>query len=113
MKRKNIFVIPFRGKSDNRLDHGVVLVSLAVAAAAGYYFIKEYLAKKDAKNAEEKNVIDKRMKSRQSSEDLLGDLKHRHDPSKINVPEAGTLNWKKNTEKSMFPPVPDPNIRIT
>ena len=53
------------------------------------------------------------MKSRQSSEDLLGDLKHRHDPSKINVPEAGTLNWKKNTEKSMFPPVPDPNIRIT
>ena len=113
MKRKNIFVIPFQGKRDSGLDTGVVLVSLAVAAAAGYFFIKEYLAKKEIKSGDDKNAIDKRMKSRQSSEDLLGDIKHRHDPSKINVPEAGTLNWKKNTEKSMFPPVPDPNIRIT
>lgn len=113
MNKKNIFIIPFLGKRDKGLDSGIVLASLAIAATAGYFFIREYLAKKEAKNVDDHNVIDKRMKSRQSAEDLLGDVKHRHDPSKINVPEAGTLNWKKNPEKSMFPPVPDPNIRIT
>ena len=113
MNKKNIFIIPFLGKRNKGLDSGIVLASLAIAATAGYFFIREYLAKKEAKNINNDNTVDRRTKGRQTAENLLGDVKHRHDPSKINVPEAGTLNWKKNPEKSMFPPVPDPNIRIT
>ena len=49
---------------------------------------------------------------KKSTGHLKGELKDRIVATKINVPEAGTLNWRKNRKKSMFPPIPDPNIRI-
>lgn len=115
MKNKNIFIIPFLGKKNKELNNNLLFISIAIGASVGYYFLKKYAFKK-AVNKEinnfGKSLSDVRTDIKNSTENLLGDLKHRNDPTKINVPEAGTLNWRKNREKSMFPPIPDPNIRI-
>lgn len=113
MINKNIFNIPFLGKKDNHLDKSFVFVAAIAGATIGYLLLKEYLTGQKPQAANEKGISDKRGNGRKSAEKLLGDIKHRQDPTKINVPEAGTLNWKKNQDKPMFPPVPDPNIRIT
>lgn len=110
MKGKNIFIIPFLNKKDNSSNEMILLSSLAAGAAIGFFLFKEYISKSPRKKAVEKSgeITDKRVKGRKSAENLLGDTKHRHDPSKINVPEAGTLNWKKNQDKPIFPPVTEP-----
>lgn len=115
MKNKNIFVTPFLGKSTNGLKSTLILTSIAVGASIGYYLLKRYGLNKTLTKPAQKFgafINDVRADVKNASEHLLSDNNNNHDPIKINVPEAGTLNWKKNREKSMFPPIPDSNIRI-
>lgn len=111
MKNNNIYIIPFLGKTNKELNSSLLLISLAIGASIGYYFVKKYAVNKLAKNSG--SVLnDIRREVENSTANLLGNPKDRNDPTKINVPEAGTLNWRKNRDKSIFPPIPDPNIRI-
>ncbi len=111
MKNKIIFTIPFLGKKNNELKNSLLFISIAIGASIGYYFIKKKIFTKPLNKIGELSS-NLRMEIKNSSSHLLGDFKDRDDLTKIDVPEAGTLNWRKNREKSIFPPIPDPNIRI-
>lgn len=111
MKIKNTFIIPFLSEKNKELNSSLLAISIAIGAGIGYYFIKKYIIKMPLNNIGE-TISDLRMDTKNSTEYLLGNPKNRNEATKIDVPEAGTLNWRKNHEKSMFPPIPDSNIRI-
>lgn len=115
MKNKNNFIIPFLGGRNKGLSSNLLFISVAVGAGIAYYFIKNFGGNKVNTKPEtnpRSSVNDLRTDIKNSSKSLLGDYDDNHDPIKINVPEAGTLAWKKNRDRSIFPPIPDPNIRI-
>ena len=115
MKIKNTFIIPFLGKENKSFQNSLIVISLSLAAGIGYYLIKK---NRDNKRSIRKNnkpsafKRDMRMEIKNSTKDLLGVQKDRKDLIQVQVPEAGTLNWKKSRTTSVFPPIPDPNIRI-
>jgi hypothetical protein len=102
------------GIKNEHLTSNLLIISLAIGAGIGYYFLKKIAHKTKPKSQNEfgASVNDIRKDIKSSSKNLLGDYDDNHDPIKINVPEAGTLAWKKNRDRSMFPPIPDPNIKI-
>ena len=115
MKNKNNFIIPFLGIKNKELNGNLLFISVAIGAGIGYYLIKKISFGKirpKPQNDLGSPINDLRREIKNSSKSLLGDYDDNHDPIKINVPEAGTLAWKKNRDRSMFPPIPDPNIKI-
>jgi hypothetical protein len=115
MKNKNNFIIPFLGARSNKLNGNLLFLSVAIGASVGYYLLKKFGSKKPQFKPQSKwdsSINDMRTEIKNSTKSLLGDYDDNHDPIKINVPEAGTLAWKKNRDRSMFPPIPDPNIKI-
>lgn len=115
MKNKNIFITPFLDKRNKELNNNLFFISIMIGASVGYYFLKKYMVKKTLNKGIkhfENSLNDIPTTIKNSTENSLRDVKPGNNPIKINLPEAGRLNWRKNREKSMFPPIPDPNIRI-
>lgn len=115
MKNKNNFIIPFLGMKNKGLNGNLLFLSVAIGASVGYYLLKKFGSKKPQSKPQSNlgsSINDIRKEIKNSTRELLGDYEDNHDPIKINVPEAGTLAWKKNRDRSLFPPIPDPNIKI-
>lgn len=115
MKNKNNLIIPFLGMKNKELNGNLLFLSIAIGASIGYYLLKKFGSNKTKSKPQSKlgsSITDMRTDVKNSTKSLLGDYDDHHDPIKINVPEAGTLAWKKNRDRSMFPPIPDPNIKI-
>ena len=104
----------FLHAKNKHLNGSLLFISAAIGVSIGYYFIKNFVSKTEAKpqNNFGASVNDMRRDIKNSTKNLLGDDDNNHDPIQIKVPEAGTLAWKKNRDRSMFPPIPDPNIKI-
>lgn len=115
MKNKNNFIIPFLSIKNKELKSNLLFISAAIGAGIGYYFIKKIgfdKTRSKPQNDLGSPINDLRSDTKNSSKSLFGDYNDKNDPIKINVPEAGTLAWKKNRDRSIFPPIPDPNIKI-
>ena len=113
MKYKNIFVFPFYSKRENDITTSILCATFVIGAVATYYLLNKKKKSNKTYSSNLGNIIsDVRSHIKKSTENLLGLPEKRHDASKIIVPSAGTTNWKKPHEKSIFPNIPDPSIRI-
>ncbi len=115
MKNKHIFKIALPNKQNKGLVSNVLFISIVVGFSIGYFFLRKNAINKNEINSTKNSYKlknDLRKDDKKRYESLLGKPNDRNNPTKINVTEAGTLNWRKNRDQSMFPPIPDPNIRI-
>ncbi len=106
MINKHFLNTVLSNKQDNSLVNNLLFVSIVVGASVGYLLVRMNTINKKRLKSESRIIT----KSNRTY--VLGEDKDGNNPIKVNLQRVGSLNWRKNRDQSMFPPVPDPTIRI-